>query len=270
MSDTIINDELDPETNLDPEIDILSLYTGEKDVYLQNWDAVNQLDRESDLLAKSIISGYGTSAILTLLSAINLGWFLVIGILTNAFFSQEYIWRVRRLAIVARAILERYGNDNMVVTPRVKTGNATIDLLVRMPDKRMFALAIRSSKDTSSVIWREDRQEFFIIKKGRSAKRAVALTKAIDSLQTIFDLKKVKHPLLGVTNSERTAPLTKAIVLAPGAKIVAFDDSPLWKEFGTARVLQIRTVAGVVYVVEADDLINFLQPVQKKDNSASI
>ena len=268
MSDTIINDELDSETNLDPEIDILSLYTGEKDVYLQNWDAVNQLERESDFIAKSIISGYGTSAILTLVSAINLGWFLVIGILTNAFFSQEYIWRVRRLAIVARAILERYGDDNVVVTPRVRTDTATIDLLVRMPDKRMFALAVRSSKDTSSVIWREDRQEFFTIKKGRSAKRAVALTRVIDSLQTASYLRKIKHPLTGVTGSERNAPLIKVLVLAPGAKIMAFDDSPLWTEFGTVKVLRIQTT-GVTYVVESADLINFLQPVEKNGKSAA-
>ncbi|NJR76826.1 MAG: hypothetical protein HC773_31400 [Scytonema sp. CRU_2_7] len=136
MSDPIINDELDLETNLDPEIDILSLYTGQKDVYLQNWDAVNQLERESDLLAKAIISGYGTSAILTLISVLNFGLFLVIGGLTTVFFSQEYIWRVRRLYIVAKSILDHYGNDNIVLTPRVKTGSATIDLLVRMPDKK--------------------------------------------------------------------------------------------------------------------------------------
>lgn len=267
MSDTIINDELDSESDLDLDVDILSLYTGEKDVYPQNWDAVNRLGKESDILAKGVLTSFTVSEILVILSLLNPAIGFVSWALTFAFFKREYIWRVRRLYIVAKSILDHYGNDNVVLTPRVKTDKATIDLLVRMPDKKMYALAIRSSKDTSSVIWREDRQEFFTIKKGKSANRATALTKVIESLQTISYLRKIKHPLMGITASERNAPLIKAIVLAPGARIMADKDSPLWTEFGGARVLKIQTTS-ITYIVECNDLINFLRPVQKNGASA--
>jgi hypothetical protein len=265
MSDPIINDELDSETNLDPEIDILSLYTGQKDVYLQNWDAVNRLGQESDLLAKGVLTSFGVSEILAILSLVNPAIAFVSWALTFAFFSNEYIWRVRRLYVVAKSILDHYGDDNVVLTPRVKTDTAAIDLLVKMPDRRMFALMTRANEDRE-VIWREDRQEFFIKKNGKHAKRAIALTKAIESLQTVSYLRKIKHPLMGITAAERNAPLIKAIVLAPGARIVAYEDSPLWTEFGGARVLRIQTTS-VTYVVECKDLINFLQPIQKNGES---
>jgi hypothetical protein len=255
MSDII--DENNP--NLD--VDILSLYTGNKDVYLQNWEAVNRLELESDLLAKFIIGGTITSSILGLFSAINpflsLSGVAISGILTQS----DYLWRVRRLYLVAKSILDYFGDDNIVITPRVKTDSATIDLLVRMPDKRMFALMIRAADD-SSIIWREDRQQFFATKKGKSAKRAGSLTKAIDQLQTISYLKKIKHPIVGVTSSERSAPIIKAIVLSPGAKILANDDSPLWTEFGQARVLKIQTTS-ITYLVQSEDLIKIMQSSKK-------
>ena len=247
------------ENNSDLDVDILSLYTGDKDLYLQNYEAVNRLESESDLLAKVIIGGTVVSSLLGLFSAINpalsLGGIAISGILTQS----DYLWRVRRLYLVAKSILDYFGDDNIVLTPRVRTDLATIDLLVRMPDKKMYALMIRSTDD-SSVIWREDRQEFFAKKKGKNAKKADSLTKAIVDLQTISYLKKTKHPVVGKTSSERSAPLIKAIVLAPGARIFADDDSPLWVEFGQARVLKIQTNS-ITYVVEHDDLIKFIQPI---------
>jgi hypothetical protein len=247
--------------NLEPDLDILSLYTGERNVRLQNWDAVNQLDREADLLAKSVLSSFGASAVLTLISALNFGLFLVIGGLTTVFLNKEYLWRIRRLSAVAKLILNHYGADNVVVTPRVDTDSATIDLLVRMHDKKMYALAIRCNENVG-VLWREDRQEFFTVRKGKSPKKADSLTKAINSLQSISYLKKIKDSVMGKTSSERSAPLIKAIVLAPGAKIVARGDSPLWVEFGEAKVLKIQTTS-ITYVVECNDLVKFLEPTKK-------
>ena len=86
--------------------------------------------------------------------------------------------------------------------------------------------------------------------------------KAIDELQTIFDLKKKKNPLMGITSSERSAPLIKAIVLAPGAKIAASNPQEIRTEFGEAEVLKIQTTS-ITYVVECDNLVKFLLPPKK-------
>ncbi|NJR76827.1 MAG: hypothetical protein HC773_31405 [Scytonema sp. CRU_2_7] len=69
---------------------------------------------------------------------------------------------------------------------------------------------------------------------------------------------------MGISAAERNAPLIKAIVLAPGARVSAPEDSTLWHDWNGVRVLKIQT-ASVTYVVECSDLINFLQPVQKID-----
>jgi hypothetical protein len=251
-----LEDRLDPENDLD----IVSLFTGKKDVYYQNREAVERLGREVDMMANIIGGGLGFTSIGGLLFFSP--FFALIGTsILGLIFTQEYAWRVRRLYGVAKSILDHFGEDNVLITPRVKTDSAIIDLLVRMPDKRMFALAIRASYDVG-ICWREDRQEFFVVKKGKKTKRDNSLTKAMTLLESALYLRKIKHPIVGTTSSERSKPLIKALVLAPGARIIAPVDSPLWANFGEAKVLKIQTTS-ITYVVECDDLLKFLQPVEK-------
>jgi hypothetical protein len=179
---------------------------------------------------------------------------------------REYIIRVTRLYAVTKLLLDRFAEDGIIITPRVPTNTAIIDLLVRMPDKRIFALMVRTSED-NSVIWREDRQQFFLAKKG-GTRASDSLTRSIADLHTIIDLRKRKDPLVGVTSVERNSPLIKAMVLAPGATISPKNPPHLLTTFGeAAEVLKIQA-SGTVYVVESENLIKFLlQPPKMAKNS---
>lgn len=252
---TDCNEYLTNEENL---TDILSLDTGKSGEYLQNYEALAKLKEEVLTLSKSYLAVAGfslTSLIFSPLAPLGFATLLSAGA------SFEYFRVIARLHDTMKMLLEEFGNDGIVITPRVRTNSAIIDLLVRMPDKRMFALLIRSS-DNTSVRWREDSQRFYVVKKGKNAKKSDPLTRVIDELQTIFDLRKKKHPLMGITSSERSAPLIKAIVLAPGAKIAASNSQEIRTKFGEAEVLKIQT-ASVTYVVEYDNLIKFLLPPKK-------
>jgi hypothetical protein len=170
--------------------------------------------------------------------------------------AKEYVIRLTRLHAVTKLLLDRFDSDGITITPRVNTNSAIIDLLVRMPDKRFFALMVRSSED-NSVTWDENRHQFFLIKKGRRTKASDSMTRCLSDLQTIVDLRKKKDPLVGATTKERNSPLIKAIVLAPGATISPKNPDTIHTTFGEAEVLKIQ-FGGTTYVVESEQLINFL------------
>lgn len=239
----------------DARIDILSLYTGEEGEYLQNDKALVKLKDEIIILLKSYGAIFALSFGGLIFSPLApLGF----ATLLSAGKSFEYFRVITRLYDTMKMLLDSLILGGITITPRVRTSKVIIDLLVRMPDRRMFALLIRSSEG-NSVIWREDSQRFYVAKKGKSVKKFDLLTRAMDDLQTIVDLKKEKHPLMGVTSSERSAPLVKAIVLAPGAKI-SIDSNRV--AFGNAQVLKIKTTS-TTYVVEYEDLVDFLSVPKK-------
>lgn len=204
----------------------LDLPHGLDNRYLNNWEALTFLKSECDKLNESS--------------------------------EREYVIRVTRLYAVVKLLLDRFADEGIVVTPRVRTNTATIDLLVRSIDKRMFALSIRSA-DAALIIWREARNQFFVKKPGQQPKRNDPLTNAMDELQTIVDLKKARHPLIGVTNAERNTALIKAIILSPGAKIATSNPPAIVSTFGEADILKIKNTS-VTYVVQSDRLIEFLLP----------
>lgn len=227
--------------------------------YLQNYEALEALQTEFYRHIQTWITFAGVGVTAWLAPQVAVPYLVAFG---GILLTKEYTVRLARLVDVTRALLAAYGDDGIVVTPRVKTDRATIDILVRMPDRRLFAIAIRG-KSGNRVNWREDRQQFFVARPGgKGAKQSWSLMKTMDEIQSIFYLRKIKHPLVGVTSSERSAPIIKTIVLAPGARIAANDDSPLWTEFGEARVLKIQAT-GVTYLVQFEDLINFLKSTKK-------
>ena len=207
----------------------LDLPHGLEDRYLNNYEALACLQSECDRLNESS--------------------------------DREYVIRVTRLYAVTKLLLDRFAEEGIIVTPRVQTNTAIIDLLVRMPDKRMFALMVRTS-EANLVTWREDRQQFFLTKKGHGTKASDSLTRSLADLRTIVDLRKRKDPLVGVTSVERNAPLIKAIVLAPGATNSTKNPPTVQSTFGEADVLKIQS-NGTTYVVEFEQLTKFLLPVQK-------
>lgn len=246
--------EINYEHNLIQDPDIFSLYTGENNKYFQNREAVERLKAECDLLAPGTAAGTAIGSFSALLALVPVPISMVgLGGMT---LTAEYLTRVHRLYLVAQMLLDYFGDDGIKLTPRVKTNSAIIDLLITMPDKRRFAFMVRG-RENMSVRWREDRQEFFAIKKGQTIKKYNHLTKTIDDLNSLADLRKEKNPLMGITSNERNAPTIKAIVLAKGAEIASSYSPDLWTDFGRTKALKIRTTS-VTYVVKYDDLIEFM------------
>jgi hypothetical protein len=241
------------------EIDILSLYTGNKDEYLQNGEALERLKEEQAILLKTC----GISLALSLVGlVISPPVLLGLSVLLSANVSLEYFTRVARLYETMKVLLEHFGDEGIKITPRVKTEEGIIDLFVKLPDKRAFALMLRSNGD-SQVKWREDRQDFFVSqsKKGKKAIRkwSEVVGEGQKADRVIMTLKRQKNQILGTSTNERNKPVVKAIVLTGKTRIDANNDPALFVDFGRARVLRVH--AGVVtYVLSNDDLINFLTP----------
>jgi len=245
------------EYEYDPRM-IFSLFTGDKYKYFQGREAIKRLKEECDVLAKGTFIGVVISSCTSLLSLVTVPATFV-G-LAGATVTLEYLIRVRRLCSVAEMLLDGF-NDEIIVTLRVKTNSSVIDILARMPDKRIFALMVRSNQDIS-VKWNQERQQFYITKKGKNPKKCDSLTKTIDELNTLTDLRQERHPLMGNSYAERNAPIIKAIVLAKEAHIASSNSPDQWTDFGLAKVLKIRTTS-VTYVVEYDNLVNFMSLPKK-------
>jgi hypothetical protein len=231
------------------------------DNYLQNYEALEALKTEfyRHIQAWISIAGVGVAAMLA--PQVAVPYMVAFG---GVLLTKEYTVRLTRLIDVIKALLEAYGDDGIIITPRVKTDSATIDLFVRMPDKRVFVFMLRTGSKESTIIWREDIQQFRMRKKGqKSQKRCSSLDKAIEELNTFIDLKRDKHPLMGVTSAERKAPLMKAVVLSQQARISESNPSEALVSFGNAaRVLKIAT-SSTTYVVESKDLVDFLANPKK-------
>jgi hypothetical protein len=241
------------------DIDVFSLYTGSKDEYLQNYEALGKLKEECDsLIAKAAISiGVSSMALLAPIPLlVTLPVFLLGGI------SAEYLIRVGRLYEITKLLLEAFGNEGVKITPRVKTDEGIIDLLVKMPSKQAFALTLRSKGD-AKVKWREDRQDFFVSRKGKKGKNPTSkwsdIVKESQKSDLILrTLKKQKNPLLGSSTNERNKTVIKAFVLMGETRLDVNNDKSLFVDYRESRVLRVHT--GVVtYVLEQKDLINFLQ-----------
>jgi hypothetical protein len=254
-------DDIDLESGEDNEIDIRSLYTGKKDEYLQNNEALESLKIECDsLIAQAAISiGISSIAIslMPMFPPIALAALFVGGL------SGEYLIRVGRLYEVTKLLLEHFGNEGIKITPRVKTAEGIIDLFIKMPDKRAFALTLRS-KGTAQVKWREDRQDFCISQKGNKGKKKInkwsdLLKESQKSEKIVRILKQQKSQILGTSNTERNKSVIKAIVLLGKTEIDSNNNPSLFVDFGKARVLRVQTSV-VTYVVNQGDLINFLLP----------
>jgi hypothetical protein len=248
--------------SINKEIDILSLYTGKKGEYPQNYDALEKLKTEYDLLAKGAGIGMVISSCAALLGLVSPPISITgLGAVT---ITTEYLTRVGRLYEVTKMLLERFGDEGIKVIPRVKTDEGIIDLFIRMPDKRAFALVLRSN-GASYVRWRKDKLEFYYRKLDKDGiKKWSSPSVAIGQLlQATTSLIKSKDPILGTTRSERNRPITKAIVFTSNTKLDSNNPPDLWVDFGQSKALKLD-LGGSVYAVDRDNLINFLLPPLEK------
>lgn len=226
--------------------------------YIQNRDILTELEAEE----KRLIMAYGISSFLTTASLLlPIYPFGAIAGATVTGLSMEYFTRVRRIYLVTKMLLEAFEKDGIVITLRVQTNIALIDLFVKMPDKRSFALLLRNH-DNGKAKWRADKKLFYIYKVGKKPRRWDSLTKTIEQLQSTIYLKNLKSPLLGKASAERNRPINKVVVLCGNTKIHLDNTAELWVEFGQTKALKICEDV-VTYVVEQENLINFLLPPTK-------
>jgi hypothetical protein len=222
--------------------------------YLQNQEALDYLKKIQDWY-NAVITGGGGALMASAVMAPPIELFGGLLSLTTIELSR----RVDRLVLAIEELLKI---DGVTVTPSVKTAEGTIDLLVMMPDRRCFAFALKSNKD-SRVKWREDRQDFFTTtpRKGKTprVKRWSDLIKTGQDLNTrTLSLKKEKNYLLKGSKNI----ITKAIVLTSQTKVDPTNDSALFVDFGQTTALRVHA-GSYIYVLEQAKILDFLAPVEK-------
>jgi hypothetical protein len=236
-----------------------SLFQAGEKPYLQNWESLDSLEREQAYFNAGII-GAGTAMFAGAATVPPLG--LAGGAV--AMTAIELSKPVDRLVSVIRQLLEEI--EGVTVTPRVKTNEGTIDLLVKMPDRRCFAFALRS-KGESRVKWRAEEQEFFAVtpRKGKTArvKKYTNLVKSGQALnRATLSLKKEKNYLLGESRTERNAHITKAIILTSKTTVDPNNDPALIVDFGLTNVLRVYAGSNI-HVLEQSKMIDFLAPAKR-------
>ncbi len=237
-----------------------SLFQAGDKPYLRNWESLDSLEREQAYFNAGII-GAGTAMFAGAAATVP-----PLGLAGGAvaMTAIELSRPVDRLVSVIRQLLEEI--EGVTVTPRVKTNEGTIDLLVKMPDRRCFAFALRS-KGESRVKWREEEQEFFAVtpRKGKTArvKKYADLVKSGQALnRATLSLKKEKNYLLGESRTERNSHITKAIILTSKTTVDPNNDPTLFVDFGLTNVLRVYSDTNI-HVLEQSKIIDFLAPAKR-------
>jgi hypothetical protein len=225
--------------------------------YIQNRNILTELEAEE----KRLTVAYGISAFLTAASLFTPAPGAAFATHAVTGFTLEYMVRVKRIYNVTKMLLERFEDEGITITLRVQTNLAIIDLFVKMPDRRSFALLLRSNEN-GAVKWREDKQKFFIYKVGKKPRKWDSMTRTIEQLKSTIYLKDLKSPLLGTSRADRNRPINKVVVLCSSTTIHPDHAPEFWSEFGRTRALQIYK-DGLTCIIERQNLTDFLLPPQK-------
>ena len=236
------------------------LQTGQsktKNGYLQNEDALKffkkkQSDWNSILMATSSTAGLGFLGIpiVALFGAI------------GTLFSIKLSVPIDRIVSVMEMLLDEFKEEGITITPRVKTNNGIIDLLIRTADGRYFVFLLRSNGD-SRVKWREDRQQFYTVGKGRNSKWSRLELLGDELNHMMLSLKEEKNPLVAISNSERKKAFTKAIVLTSKTRLDSNNDPERLVPFG--RTIALRMMGkSTYYLVDRANLADFLRKPAEK------
>lgn len=221
--------------------------------YVHNYAALAQAKRD---FVNALVTCLASVLVFGLMLDINL--LAAVGLLQLIHFNVVRLKRIAKLHDVIKLLLDRFGDENIQVTANVRTNTTKIDLFVKFPDKRRFALMLRTHGKVR-IYWREDREKFIAV----SSKSHVAWDApnyAIDNLKTVIDLVKQKHLILGGTTAERNKPINKVIVLTEETTIHASrNPAHLWHKFGRTKALRVYR-GGSAYVIEQSSLIDFLLP----------
>ena len=230
---------------------------------IQNYDILNELDTQEGYLNTML----GTSTgIMAFAAAFPPAALLILPGVIGLERAFEYKIIIQRLRSVTKTLLENFGDRGIQITLRVKTDKALIDLFVKMPDRRFFALMLRSNGE-GSARWREEKQKFFLHKTGKKSQKWDAMTLTAKQLKSVLHLKDLKSPLVGNTVADRRRQVIKTIVLCNKTKIHPDNLSQYWADFGRIKANDHQALKiqddGVFYVVEEKNLIDFLLMPEK-------
>jgi hypothetical protein len=175
----------------------------------------------------------------------------------GALVSNELSISIARIVPIMEMLLEEFKDEEITITPHVKTEEGTIDLFIRTADGRYFAFMLRSNGD-SKVKWREDRQGFFVVKKGGTAKWSEVYSIGDRLNNAARYLKEQKNPLLGTSNTERRKQVVKGIILTGKTRIDPNNDPTLFVDFGRTKALRVKTEA-IFYLVDKANVADFIR-----------
>lgn len=236
------------------------LQTGENTTengYLQNEEALKYFKKKQSDWNSILVATAGAIA----LGFLGLPIVAVFGAI-GTLLSIELSVPIDRIISVMEMLLDAFKEEGITITPRVKTNNGTIDLLIRTADGRYFVVLLRSNGD-SRVKWREDRQQFHTVGKGRNSKWSGLELLGDELNRMMLSLKEEKNPLVAITNSERKKAFTKAIVLTSKTRLDSNNDPERLVAFG--RTIALRMMGkSTYYLVDRANLADFLRkPVEK-------
>jgi hypothetical protein len=236
------------------------LQTGESNTengYLQNEEALTffrkkQADWNKILMVNATFSSFG------FLGMPLLGIFGCVSALTSIERSRP----IDRIVSVMEMLLDEFKEEGITITPRVKTKEGIIDLLVKAYDGRHFAFTLRSNGE-SKVLWRAERQEFYTVRKGRRSKWSGLEVLGDDLHRMMMCLKEEENLLLGSSKAARKKAFTKAIVFTSKTKLDPNNDPALMVNFGRTTALRMIRESSY-YLVDLANLANFIRQPSKK------
>ena len=246
--------------DLDGDNSILQIASNK---YLQNHDALKDLKQKQSKIDN-------ISRMCEGISLIGLGYErdqpLVVPSATGMIPPIKLSQPIERMIFIMEMLLEEFKDQGITITPRVKTPEGMIDLLIRTDDARYFGLMLRSNGD-SRVFWNKDRQLFYTRRtgktKGKSKWSGIELLGArLNSM--MLSLKAEKNSLLGNSKSDFKKGFVKVIVLTGKTRIDPANDPTLKVNFGRATALKL-TEMSTYYVVDHTDLGNFLKKPPEKN-----
>lgn len=225
--------------------------------YLQNEDALNFFKKKQSDWNKVLI-GTASATTFGLIGMPLVSLFGSIG----TFLSIELSLPIDRIVSVMEMLLDEFKEEGITIIPRVKANNGTIDLVVRTNDGRYFAFLLRSNGD-SRVKWREDRQQFYTVGRGRNSKWSGLESLGDELNRMMLSFKEEKSLLLGLSNSERKKAFTKAIVLTSKTRLDPNNDPERLITFGRTTALRMMGKS-TYYLVDRANLADFLRkPIEK-------
>ena len=220
--------------------------------YLQNDRALQYLKKKQSDWNKILIGIAGAST----LGMPGMPLIALFGGLGTAL-SIELSIPIDQVVKIMEMLLNEFKDEGITITPRVETKQGLIDLIVKTADERYFAFMLRSNGD-SRVRWREDRQQFYVVRK-RGRPKWSGLNLLGDRLNSmILSLKDEENHLVGENKKQRKKGLIKAIVLLNKTTIDQNNDPQHLVNFGNTTALKVCGTA-TYFLVDEKNMVRFLE-----------